>query len=121
MQTLLRPPSLNMGLPRNNVRVEGFINNLKSVGTSVDLKPKEIMEDEKQNRVIGWLTNTVTWTDLAKAVMMEEELAYEAEIMFPLSRDEKGTKIERIVEFCDSKKQLEFHGMIMKAMNIVEK
>jgi hypothetical protein len=79
------------------------------------------MEDEKQNRVVVWATGIVTWQEAAKDPgLTEEEWEFHGEYMFILSMDESGEKIERVVEFVDSKEAERLWMLAMRARKNVE-
>jgi hypothetical protein len=74
------------------------------------------MEDEQQNKVIVWATSQPIFHDeLKDEGLTEEEWTYKGEYMFILSMNESGDKVERVVEFVDSKGSERFLGLIQRA------
>ena len=63
---------------------------------------KEIIEDEKLNRVALWATSEAKFREEVMDEDDEEDWVYKGEYVFIFSIDESG-KIERVVEFLDSK------------------
>lgn len=60
------------------------------------------MEDEKLNRVVVWATSEAKFREEVMDGNDEEDWVYKGEYVFIFSMDESG-KIERVVEFLDSK------------------
>lgn len=72
------------------------------------------MEDEKQNRVVVWATGKPMW----KEEVMDgdkKDWEIEGEYMFILSMNESGEKLERVVEFLDSKRTEELRVLAARA------
>lgn len=60
------------------------------------------MEDEKLNRIVVWATSEAKFREEVMDGNDEEDWVYKGEYVFIFSMDESG-KIERVVEFLDSK------------------
>jgi hypothetical protein len=113
---LFAPASYSTRPPLSNFDFAAHLSALKSVIKSFAVVPKEVMEDQQQNRVIIWATGQPTFV---KGVMdgglSEEEWVYIGEYMFILSMDESGEKIERIVEFLDNKAAVQGRELVARA------
>jgi len=83
---------------------------------------KEVMEDANENKVIVWATSQAHFYDEVKdGGLSEEEWAYKGEYVFILSMNKDGDKIERIVEFVDSKGTERLRGLMQRARGNKEK
>ena len=82
------------------------------------LTTKEIMEDEKQNRVIVWCSGVLRFKDIVKDPgLSDDEWEYHGEYIFILSMDESGEKVERSLEFVDSKATERLRILMARAHN----
>ena len=69
------------------------------------MRPKEVIESQDSNQVVVWAMSETCFRDEVKdAGIPEDEWAYKGEYMFVFTMDESGEKIERVLEFLDSKK-----------------
>lgn len=115
-------PSSLFVRPLDNTAFEAHISRLHGIIKTFPVTAKEIMEDEQQNRVIVWATSQPIFHDeLKDEGLTEEEWTYKGEYMFILSMNESGDKVERVVEFVDSKGSERFLGLIQRARTNKEK
>lgn len=112
---LFAPGSLSVP-PLDNAAFAEHITHLHGIIKVFPVIPKEIIEDEKQNRVVIWASGHPQFYD---EVMNKEgavgEWEYEGEYIFIISIDESGEKIERVIEFVDSKGTERLRGLMERA------
>ena len=83
-------------------------NYIKEVLESFPVRAEAISEDQQRNQVIISATSETRFRDDAKdAGIPDDEWAYKGEYVFIFSMDESGEKIERVLEFVDSKKTVD--------------
>lgn len=76
------------------------------------------MEDDEQNRVIIWALGEAHFKEEVRDNgLTDEEWLYKGEYMFIFTMDKSGEKIERVVEFLDSKAAENGRSLIRRAMN----
>jgi hypothetical protein len=98
------PSSITPPTHMNNAEFEEHLIKLRDVIRSFPVKPKEIMEDPAQNRVIVWATSRAEFIEEFKdSKAPEENWIFESEYVWFFTLDPSGEKINRIVEFLDSK------------------
>jgi hypothetical protein len=89
---------------QNYAQFTAHIKNLQTIIDRFPVWPNEVMEDESQNRVIVWCGGEAVFKDEFKDEgATVEEWTYKGEYMFVFSLDETREKIERVMEFLDSK------------------
>jgi hypothetical protein len=89
---------------------------LKEIVTGFPVTPKEVMEDQKKNRVIVWADVRALWRDEIKDDgIAAEEWEWAGEYMLIFDMDEAGEKIEHMLEFVDSKATLKLPGLMQRA------
>ena len=86
----------------NNDAYAAHITRMQPLIERFPVTVKEIMEDEKLNRVVVWATSEAKFREEVMDGNDEEDWVYKGEYVFIFSMDESG-KIERVVEFLDSK------------------
>jgi len=92
------PPALD------NAAFADYLVHLRQVLKAFPVTPAEVMEDNEQNRLIILATSRTVFHEHVKDEgLAEEEWMYRGEYVFFLTMNESGRKIERIVEFLDSK------------------
>jgi len=83
---------------------------------------KETLEDEKKNQIMIWAEGGQSWFPEAKDPgFSEEEWNFTREYIFILSLDESGEKIERMVEFVDTKATEQLRLLLARAQENVKK
>jgi hypothetical protein len=91
-------------LPLDNAAYAEFISNMVPFIERWPVTAKEIIGDEKLNRVTIWAESEAKFKDEVKDDGIDEgEWVWKGEYVFIFSMDKSGEKIERIVEFLDSK------------------
>ncbi|CZR64184.1 uncharacterized protein PAC_14081 [Phialocephala subalpina] len=102
--------------PLNNSGFAAHLSRLRAVIERFPVWPKEIMEDEKQNRVVIWATGEAHFKEEVRdGGLTQEEWLYKGEYMFIISLDGSGEKIERVVEFLDSKAADKGRSLVRRA------
>lgn len=90
--------------PLDNNAFAAHISSLTLVLRNFPVYPKEIIENERANQVVVWATSETRFHDeVMDGGIAAEEWKYRGEYIFILSMDESGERIERVVEFVDSK------------------
>jgi hypothetical protein len=109
--------------PVDNTTYEAGLHRFKDIIFGFPVTVKEVMEDEKLNRIIFWASGGVRWNPAAKDPgLSEEEWNFKGEYMIVLSMDETGEKIERVLEFVDSKATEYLRTLMARAwVNIQQK
>ena len=107
------PSSMNMGEPRTNDQFIAHVSSLKETLTGIPVTPKEIFECG--SHVTIWATSTATFRDEVKDADPDVDWSYHGEYMFVLVFNQAGDKIERIIEFLDSKKVAEVRALQARA------
>jgi hypothetical protein len=119
---LLAPDTAITQPPFSNSDFETHLMKLRGVIEQFPVWPKEVMEDEQQNRVIVWATGQPTFRkELRDDGLTEEEWVYKGEYIFIFSMDESGEKIERVVEFLDSKAVVQVRALVQRASANLER
>lgn len=109
--------------PLDNTNFEANMSRFKGIVSAFPMTVKEVIEDEAQNQVIVWVTGGAVWTDTAKDPgLSEEEWEYQGEWLFIFSMDESGEKMDRVVEFVDTKATEKLRTLMARALgNIAAK
>ncbi|KAL5340783.1 hypothetical protein BJX70DRAFT_94534 [Aspergillus crustosus] len=99
-----RPSSISVALPTPLTKESylGFLSNLASVMTTLPFTIKDIVESEKDNKVVLWASSRANFRDELKddEGVGEEGWEFEAEYVFILTMDGEG-RIVHLVEFMD--------------------
>jgi hypothetical protein len=115
LQTLA-PASISPPPPVDN---KTFLANkaaLKDIVTGFPITPKEIMEDQQQNRVIVWATGRALWREGVKDNdLTEKEWEWTGEYMLVFHMDIAGEKIDHLLEFVDSKETVKLPSLMGRA------
>lgn len=111
----MAPASLNFPEAMTNEQFATHLRSLKSILAKLPVTAKEIFEHEGSNQVTIWATSNATFREEAKDEDSGLDWSYQGEYMFILFLSRAGDKIERIVEFLDSKKAAEVFVLIEKA------
>ena len=91
------------------------LNSLRSILSTFPVEAKEIFETEGSNQVTIWATSNAVFREEAKDEDSGLDWSYQGEYIFVLVLNESGDKIERILEFLDSKKVLEMQAQLKRA------
>lgn len=117
----LHPSSLGTRVD-DNAAYETHLLRFKSIITGFPIVAKEIIEDEKQNRVVLLVESGQTWVPAAMdPSFSEEEWGFKREYVFILSMDESQEKVEKVIEFLDSKGTDQFRALITRAFENIKK
>lgn len=106
------PASTNYGT-RTLDQFATHITALKQVLHGFQPEVKNLWVNESLKQVTIWGTAVVIWKD--EKVKDNKEWEYKGEYIFVLSMDESGKKVERVLEFLDSKDLERFGALIVKA------
>lgn len=111
----MAPQSAGQRPPMDNATYAENIFRLTHVLNSFPFTIKEISDNPTENQVLVWGTAVPEWKE---EVMDGEktEWEYVGEYMFLINFEEGGEKINRIVEFLDSKATESLHGLMKRAM-----
>jgi hypothetical protein len=110
------PASINIPLPLDANAFVKHISNLKQILKGFPVTAKEILEDEAKNSVIVWAGSQAIFHDeLMDAGIPREEWDYRGEYVFIFTMDGSGEKVERVVEFLDSKETERLRGLMERA------
>lgn len=108
--------------PKDNAAFEAHISRLHDIIKSFPVTAKEIMEDGDQNKVVVWATSQAQFYDEVKdRGLSDEEWAYKGTYIFILTMNESGDKIQKVVEFVDSKGTERLMGLMTRARANKEK
>ncbi|KAF1989177.1 hypothetical protein K402DRAFT_418988 [Aulographum hederae CBS 113979] len=98
------PASLNMPPTLDGASFANHIAGLRGIMHSFPVIPKETIVNEKGRQVVVWATSIAKFIDDVKDdSFSEDEWAYRGEYIFMFTMIEAGDKIDRVVEFLDSK------------------
>ncbi|KAE9366346.1 hypothetical protein N431DRAFT_351433 [Stipitochalara longipes BDJ] len=116
------PSSLGTRPPIDNTTYEANLLRFKDIISSFPMVIKETLEDEKKNQIMIWAEGGQSWFPEAKDPgLSEEEWNFTREYIFIVSLDESGDKIEKMVEFLDTKATEQLRLLLARAMENVKK
>jgi hypothetical protein len=116
------PSSLGPRPPMDNTTFEASILRFKDIISGFPMTIKETLEDEKKNQIMVWAEGGQNWFPEAKDPgLSEEEWNFKREYIFILSMDESGEKIQKMVEFVDSKATEQLRVLGARAVENVKK
>jgi hypothetical protein len=119
---LFHPSSLGVRPPIDNATYEANLVRFKDIISGFPMTIKETLEDEKKNQIMIWAEGGQSWFPEAKDPgFSEEEWNFTREYIFILSLDESGEKIERMVEFVDTKATEQLRLLLARAQENVKK
>ena len=98
-----------------NETFAAHLSSLKPILASLPVTAKEIFAHEGSNQVTIWATSNAIFQEEAKDEDSGVDWSYHGEYIFILSLNQAGDKIERIVEFLDSKSVVEVGVLIQRA------
>ena len=106
----------------DNTTYEAQLVRFKDIITGFPMTIKETLEDEKKNQIMVWAEGGQSWAPEAKDPgLSEEEWNFTREYIFILSLDESGEKVERTVEFVDTKATEQLRMLFARAMENIKK
>ncbi|TKA47810.1 hypothetical protein B0A49_14037 [Cryomyces minteri] len=111
----MAPASLNYPPSMTNEQFAAHLSSLRTIIASFPVTAKEIFEHEGGNQVTIWATSSATFREEAKDEDSGLDWSYYGEYIFILSFNQAGDKIERIVEFVDSKRAVEVGVLVERA------
>lgn len=115
------PASLGELPPLDNATYQASLLRFKDIISGFEITNKEVMEDDKQNRIMIWASARTIWYPAAKDPgITEEEWDFRTEYVFILSMDESQEKIVKVVEFVDSKATEQWRQLVARAMENVK-
>lgn len=115
-QHVSAPASLNIPLPLGRDDFAAHTANLQNIMLGFPVTIIEVTESEKQNRVVIWATADASFRDEVKDKgISDEERNYRGEYIFMFTMDPNEEKVERVVEFLDSKKTEELRVLMKRA------
>jgi hypothetical protein len=115
LQTLA-PASISPSPPADNATFLANKAALKEIVIGFPVTPKEVMEDQQQNKVIVWATGRALWRDEVKDDgIAKEEWEWVGEYILIFDMNETGEKIEHLLEFVDSKETVKLPGLMRRA------
>ena len=113
---------LSLGVVQDNETFASHIQHLQEVIETFPVTAKEVVEDEKENKVVIWASSTANFYESVKdAGLAADEWTYHGEYVFMLSMTADGEQIERIVEFVDTSGTKRLQGLIKRARENIEK
>ena len=95
-----------------NEQWAGHLRAVQPILATLAVTPKEIYEHEGSNQVTVWATSDAKFREEAKGEDGGLEWRYCGEYVFILFFEEAGDRIERVVEFMDSKRVVEMRGLM---------
>jgi len=111
----MAPASLNYPASMTNEQFAAHLSSVKPILATFPVTASEIFEHEGSNQVTVWATSNATFREEAKDEDPGIEWSYRGEYMFVLVLNRAGDRIERIVEFLDSKKVEEVTVLMERA------
>jgi len=88
---------------------------LKEVLVAFPVTPKEVFGHEASNQVTIWATSSAVFRDDVKDDEDSVDWSYFGEYIFVFSFNQAGDKVERVLEFLDSKKVEEVRALMQRA------
>jgi hypothetical protein len=116
------PASLPPPAPLDNAGFAAHQTGLRTILEAFPVRAKEIIEDQEKNQVVIWATSETKFFDAVKdSGLSDDEWIYRGEYMFILTMDESQEKIERVIEFLDSKATERLRVLIRRAKDNKQK
>lgn len=113
---IFAPASLNPPPPKDNATFAAHLAGLREVMAGFPVMPKEIIDSANENTVTIWATSEAKFhKELQDDGLPASEWAYRGEYIFILAMDQSGKRIQRIVEFLDSKGTERMWGLVARA------
>ena len=108
--------------PKDNAAFGEHISRLREVMPKFPVIAKEVMEDERKNVAIVHAVSQAYFYDAVKDDgIPPDDWTYQGEYIFVLTMTEAGDKVEKVVEFVDSKGTERLLGLIKRARANKEK
>ncbi len=113
---IFAPASLNPPPPKDNATFAAHLVGLREVMAGFPVTPKEMIDSANENTVTVWATSEAMFhEELKDDGLSAAEWAYRGEYIFILAMDPSGRRIQRIVEFLDSKGTERILGLVARA------
>ncbi|KAF7346471.1 hypothetical protein MSAN_01875100 [Mycena sanguinolenta] len=109
------PASANLPPPRNREEFAEHIRHLKGVLRSFPVHAKQMWPNPALKQVLIWADAETEFHPHVRDNEDAEEWRYRGEYMFLLTMDQSGEKIERVLEFLDSKGTDRARGLFGRA------
>ncbi|KAL8943095.1 MAG: hypothetical protein Q9216_001295 [Gyalolechia sp. 2 TL-2023] len=110
------PASLNPPSPKDNATFAAHLAGLQEVMAGFPVTPKEIIDSANENTVTVWATSEAKFhEELKDDGLSADEWGYRGEYIFVLTMDASGQRVQRIVEFLDSKGTERMWGLVARA------
>lgn len=110
------PASLPPPEPKDNEGFAAHLGHLKQVMECFPVEAKEIIESKEEKKVVIWATSQAKFKDGVKDNSISaEDWDFRGEYVFMFHFDATGEKIERVVEFLDSKGTVQLRKLLQTA------
>ena len=106
---------------KDNASFTDHIKRLRQVIARFPVAPKEVIEDEKQRKVMVHAVGRPEFYDHVKDETWDEEHPWENEYVFIITMNETGDRIEDVVEFLDSKATEIGRALVARALENLRK
>jgi len=115
------PSSIAMP-PKDNTAFGEHVSRIREIMPKFPVTAKEVMEDEGKNTVIIHAVSQAYFHDSVKDEgIPSDDWRYQGEYIFMLTMTEAGDKVNKVVEFVDSKGTQTVLGLIKRARANKEK
>lgn len=119
---IFAPTSLPPPAPLDNAGFAAHLKGLRTILEAFPVHAKEIVEDQEKNQVVIWATSETKFFDAVKdSGLSDEEWIYRGEYIFILTMDKSQEKIERVIEFLDSKATERLRELMRRAKDNKQK
>jgi hypothetical protein len=99
----IAPSSLNFGRDMSNEQWAVHFSLLRGILLSFPVTPIEILENKMAQQITIWATSNATFLEAAKTGNSTIDWSFHGEYIFILFLNPEGDKIQRIIEFVDSR------------------
>ena len=111
----MAPASMGYKSDMTNDQWATHLDTIKPLLSAFPVTAKEVLTSEGSNIVSVWATSEAIFKDEVKESDASVGWRYEGEYLFVFTMNAKGDRIERILEFIDSKKVAEIQVLMAKA------
>lgn len=110
------PASLPPPDPKDNDAFKAHLASLSQILEAFPVTAKETIESREEKKVVIWATSQAKFKEEVKDdAIPDEEWDFKGEYVFMFHFDESGQKLERIVEFLDSRATEQLRKLIQAA------